>query len=274
MELASREWPAQGAEISKIVLLHGMGGTGSLWRPLAAGLERDCSVLAPDQRGHGGSRIQGKAEYDPLAFGRDVVETMRAKHFHPAYVVGHSMGVRTAAATAHLAPKWVRGLVLVDLGFYGPAGGGLGDTLARFLEDVPLSFASRQEAKDYMAVNCPDAAIGQYLMAVLSIQPPAPGQPWTFPFDRDALIATIDAVKNFDFRPWIREAASRGIAVLALRGETSSVWSHEDFEAERERFADMPLVEFEEFRGTGHGLPFDKRMEFLARLRRFVTEHP
>src|SRR5687768_16110494 len=110
MELACREWPAQGSEISKIVLLHGMGGTGSLWRPLAAGLEHDFSVLAPDQRGHGGSRIPGPASYDPKSFGGDVVETMQARHFHPAYVVGHSMGVRTAAATAHLAPERVKGL--------------------------------------------------------------------------------------------------------------------------------------------------------------------
>ena len=77
------------------------------------------------------------------------------------------MGVRTAVATAHLAPDLVRGLVLIDLGFYGPAGGGLGTTLSSFLKQVPDSFASRQDAKTYMAQHCPDPAIAQYSIRVI-----------------------------------------------------------------------------------------------------------
>src|SRR3970040_2274989 len=122
MELACRYWPAQEREIAKIVLLHGMGGTGSLWRPHAAALEREYSLLAPDQRGHGGSRLPeheaGHARYLPEDYGLDVRETLQSRDVYPAFVVGHSMGVRTAVATAHLRHPLVRGLVLVDLGFY------------------------------------------------------------------------------------------------------------------------------------------------------------
>src|SRR5436190_20024849 len=114
-------------EIPKVLLLHGMGGTGSLWRPIASGLESEMAVLASDQRGHGKSIISGMIgsrnppTYTPLDFAQDVIETLGSLAFHPTCVVGHSMGVRTAVAFAYLSPSWVQSLVLVDLGFAGPA---------------------------------------------------------------------------------------------------------------------------------------------------------
>ena len=267
MELTNSLWKAHGSEKAKIVLLHGMGGTGALWRPVAAALESDFTCLAPDQRGHGGSRI-AEPHYAPLDYGRDVVETMATLRFHPAFLVGHSMGVRTACAAAHLKPSFTRGVVLVDLGLSGVAGGGLGDGLARFLKILPMHFASREDARAFMNANCPDPAIAQYLMAVSL---PARDQGITFPFDQAALIQTIDAARDFSARTWVRDLASKGMRFLILRGAKSLVWSHEDFAAERELFRDLPAVEFREIEGAGHGLPFEKRAEFVAALKNFIA---
>ena len=62
MELAFHLWPAQSPNtsthpVTKIALLHGMGGTGALWRPVAASLENHYSIMAFDQRGHGRSGV-------------------------------------------------------------------------------------------------------------------------------------------------------------------------------------------------------------------------
>lgn len=282
MELAYQLWkPTTGAETERssneterLVLLHGMGGTGALWRPIAAALEDHYAVLAPDQRGHGKSQIPSVAggrvapSYTPLEFGRDVVETMGSLEFHPAWIVGHSMGVRTACAAAHLKPQWVRGLVLVDLGFSGVAGGGLGEGLASFIRKLPPRFGSRAEAREFMARECPDPAIAQYLMAVSVTEPGTGGV--TFPFDHAALIATIHAARDSSVRKWIREAASRGMPILVLRGERSLVWSREEYENERRELEEFPNVVFEELAGAGHGLPFEKRPEFVARLKGFL----
>ena len=35
----------------KLLFLHGMGGTGALWRPILVALEKDYEVLALDQMG-------------------------------------------------------------------------------------------------------------------------------------------------------------------------------------------------------------------------------
>lgn len=277
MELFYSLWnPNRSSE--KITLLHGMGGTGALWRPIAASLEDRFAVLAPDQRGHGGSRIpttpgaRQSPSYTPLEYGKDIVETWNHLNFHPTWVVGHSMGVRTACAAAHLRPDWVRGLILVDLGFAGQAGGGLGDNLAHFLKIMPSEFLSRAEARAFMDRNCPDPAIAQYLMAVSVRVPPSGDQPehLTFPFDRAALIQTIQAARDSSVGTWVEELGRKGMPVLALRGANSLVWSHDEYERERTRFRSIPSVEFREVEGAGHGLPFEKRPEFVRLIEDFI----
>jgi pimeloyl-ACP methyl ester carboxylesterase len=257
----------------KIVFLHGMGGTGKLWRPIAALLEAEFDLLTLDQRGHGGSQIPSVSgartapSYTPLDYGRDVVETCEAIGFSPAWFVGHSMGVRTACAVAHLAPPLVRGLVLVDLGFHGVAGGGLGEGLAQFLRKLPTRFASREEARAFMTAQCPDPSIAQYLMAVSER---ATDGTVGFPFDHGALQATIQAARDVSVRGWVREVGERGTPVLVLRGARSLVWSAEDYAAEAERFRGLASIQFRELEDAGHGLPFEKRAEFCALVRATV----
>jgi pimeloyl-ACP methyl ester carboxylesterase len=282
MELSYSQWNAEQnpAQAERLVLLHGMGGTGMLWRPIAASLEKTISILAPDQRGHGKSQIQSvpggipQPDYTPLAYGRDVIDTMEATGFHPAWLVGHSMGVRTACAAAHLRPDWVRGLVLIDLGFSGQAGGGLGDNLGNFLKLLPHEFETRNQAREFMTQHCPDPSIAQYLMAVSVRIPPTETTPEkiTFPFDHAALIQTIQAARDASVRQWVKALAQNRMPVLVLRGAKSLVWSREDFLNEKAQLASFPSVRFEEIEGAGHGLPFEKRPEFIALLERFISD--
>ncbi len=278
MELAFRRWGPQKIPESgmpachAIVLLHGMGGTGSLWRPIAAHLEDQFDIVAPDQRGHGGSRPVPPTEVDfaPENYAQDVAQLLDRLAIRKATVIGHSMGVRTAVALAHLRADLVRDLVLVDLGFSGPAGGGLGTPLKDFLSRMPMQFATRGDARTYLETHCPDSSIAQYLMAV-SV-PTAPGQASIgFPFDRDALIRTLEAAEESSIGNWLPGILARGIPTLALRGELGQVWSAEDYDREKARFASNSGITFETFPGTGHGLPFEKRTAFLERVKDFIT---
>ena len=283
MELAFRRWGEKPGPIpsKKLVLLHGMGGTGSLWRPVAATLEDDFEILAPDQRGHGGSRIaeiagsRKRPGFSPLDYAQDVADTLEALHFHPATVIGHSLGARTACALAQLRPDRVERLVLVDLGFDGLAGGGLGEGLARFIRVLPERFSSRAEARAFMDQNCPDGSMAQYLMAVSVALPEDAGGGIGFPFDHSALLRTLEEARGTSIRHWVESAALKGIPVLALRGSLSRVWTREEFEAEVRHFSDLQWkgrVRLHQIEGAGHGLPFEKRPEFVAELRRFISE--
>jgi pimeloyl-ACP methyl ester carboxylesterase len=91
-----------------------------------------------------------------------------------------------------------------------------------------------------------------------------------FPFDHAALIATITAARDASVRTWVKESASRGMPIFVLRGEKSLVWTHEEFESEREALQGFPNVKFEEFPGASHGLPFEKRAELAERIRKLA----
>ncbi len=257
----------------RIVFLHGMGGTGALWRPIAAGLEADFEILAPDQRGHGKSQIQqvpgGRSlpSYTPLDYGQDLVETLDELNFQPTWIVGHSMGVRTAVAAAHLRPSSIQGLVLIDLGFSGVAGGGLGEGLAQFIRILPDQFENRESAREFMAKSCPDPSIAQYLMAV-SVRD-ASGR-IHFPFDHSALTQTIYAARDTSVREWVRELAEKNIPIHVPRGQKSLVWTHEEFQREKETFSECPSIHWVEFPEAGHGLPFEQRPAFIEFLRTVI----
>jgi pimeloyl-ACP methyl ester carboxylesterase len=275
MELAFQLWPSQSRQAAtKLVLLHGMGGTGALWRPVAASLENHYTMMAFDQRGHGQSRVStpsggrdAHAEgYTPLDYGRDVIETLEKQDFHPAWLIGHSMGVRTACAAAHLKPEWIQGMILIDLGFSGPVGEGLGDGLGNFLRKLPTSFASRESARQFMTEHCPDPAIAQYLMAVSVTRDGV----LTFPFEHAALIQTIEAARLVSVRTWVRALGVRGMPILVLRGAQSLVWTREQFEEERELLREFPSIVFREFEGAGHGLPFEQRVRFVKEVDEFI----
>jgi len=258
-------------DLERITFLHGLAGTGKLWRPIIAGLDKDFAIMAMDQRGHGESRtIPGdEPEFSPLQFGKDVVETLKTNGFHPTWLVGHSMGVRSACAAAHLSPELIKGLILIDLGLAGPAGGGLNQNLSAFLSILPASFASREQARTFMA-NSPDPGIGQYLLATAETSATSE---ISFPFSRKALLATLQAAHGVDLRPWIMQYSQKKRPVLILRGEKSKVWTHEEFETEKARFQSFSSVQFVEIAGAGHGLPFEKRVEFTALLRQLIANY-
>lgn len=259
MQLHYEVWKSTKPQAENLVMLHGMGGTGSLWRPIAIGLESNFNLLAFDQRGHGKSIQKDEKKYDPVSYGQDVVDSLHGISFYPAYFIGHSMGVRTAVVAASLEPKFCRGLILVDLNLSGIAGGGLGETLLKFLQKIPDRFATRAEAKEFLFAHTPDPSLAQYLLAVS--QPDSAGGV-SFPFDRAALIKTIDDARGFDTRALILKLAEQGMRILLLRGGESRVWSREDFLQQQKSFEKYPNVEFLEVPGTGHGLPFEKRKEF------------
>lgn len=275
MELHYHLWPQTQpilaepppANKPRILLLHGLGGTGALWRPIAASLEDETDVLAPDQRGHGKSQNASLSSYRPEDYGQDIVDTLTQLHFFPLLGVGHSMGVRSLAAAAHLQPDLFHTLVFVDLGLAGLAGGGLGTGFSDFLKLLPSQFSSRDAAKVFMQDHCPDPAIAQYLMAV-SVRSADGGV--RFPFDHEALLKTLEGAEGFSIRNWLVELAEKGKPIYLLRGTNSLVWGAADFAREKAFFAKYESVKFMEFENAGHGLPFEQRVRFTELLKSLV----
>lgn len=103
MKLHVQETGPEGAPT--IVLLHGGGGAGWMWRPQIEELRRDFHLLVPDLPGQG--RSAGRFTM-PLA-AQQVAELIRARaHGGRAHVVGLSEGAQVLVQLLALSPDLVR----------------------------------------------------------------------------------------------------------------------------------------------------------------------
>jgi pimeloyl-ACP methyl ester carboxylesterase len=109
----------QGSGIP-IVLLHGIGRSGEVWRPLVGQLaHKPYRVLAYDLLGFGTSPKPNWVGYDVDDHARAVIRSIEASRIRsPVLLVGHSMGCLISVRIARLRPDLVRHLVLYEMPLY------------------------------------------------------------------------------------------------------------------------------------------------------------
>src|SRR6266567_1056342 len=100
-----------------IVLLHGLGGDGSRWRPNIEPLSKDFHVFALDQIGFGQSD-KPLANYHTGMLADFLVGFLKSVGMPKASLVGNSMGAGVALYTAVKFPDVVDRIVLADGGGY------------------------------------------------------------------------------------------------------------------------------------------------------------
>lgn len=104
-----------------VLLLHGFPQTRAMWRPIAAHLAGQFTVVAADLRGYGGSGTPGLntpqdcAAYSFRAMGQDQLALMTALGHTRFHLVGHDRGARVAHRMALDAPDRVASLTLMDI---------------------------------------------------------------------------------------------------------------------------------------------------------------
>ena len=97
-----------------VLLLHGLGVSGSVFQAFARRLLPDWAAVAPDLRGHGQSDAPPSG-YSPDDYAADLVELIQADlQPPPVPVVGHSLGALVGMSLAAMRPELVRWLVLLD----------------------------------------------------------------------------------------------------------------------------------------------------------------
>jgi pimeloyl-ACP methyl ester carboxylesterase len=106
-------WYESGGEGSRtILLLHGLGATAAVWRPVEEALQERATArwLAADLGGHGGSDWQSFYSVGQLA--AQLAELVQQQQSRELFVVGHSLGayVGLAIASAWFAIQ-VRGVL-------------------------------------------------------------------------------------------------------------------------------------------------------------------
>jgi pimeloyl-ACP methyl ester carboxylesterase len=97
-----------------VLLVHGLGVSGSVFQPFARRLLPELAAVVPDLRGHGESDAPPDG-YSLSDYAADVAELIQDLRLEtPVPLVGHSLGALVGLALAEAAPELVRWLVLLD----------------------------------------------------------------------------------------------------------------------------------------------------------------
>ncbi len=236
-----------------VIILHGLFGSSSNWRSVARALAPLHRVLCVDLRNHGASPWAETMGYADMA--ADVLALMQAQRLRRPWVVGHSMGGKTAMALALMDPAAVGGLVVVDIAPVAYA-----DRMTQYVQAMggldADSLASRAAAQSRLAELLPDPGVVGFLLQNL--------------------------VSRNDHFDWRLNLAAIGLAVPELSGfppellgrrydgPASLIYgSRSDYvtPADAARFAELfPQAQMHAVAGAGHWVHADKPVEFIAVL--------
>ncbi len=96
-----------------LVMIHGIGGSGTIFQPLVDEFSGNHQVIVPDLRGHGNSRRLPAADsIERLA--DDVGDVLALLRCGPCTVVGHAEGAAVALQLAQQQPEAVDALILLE----------------------------------------------------------------------------------------------------------------------------------------------------------------
>jgi pimeloyl-ACP methyl ester carboxylesterase len=211
-----------------VVLLHGWPQHSHHWRTIIPALAERYTVIAPDQRGAGGSSIPAGG-YDKRTMADDVRQLVRHLGHDRVHLVGFDLGGGTAYAYASRYPDEVRSLAVLE---YAPAGFGYeaGLTAAPENENWQLAFFTNPDVAVQFIQGRERELLAWYF--------------WHWSYDPDA-------VGMADFELYVRQLQKPG-ALRAGFSYFASVWT--DMAHNREHAArklPMPVLALGGERGAG-----------------------
>jgi len=249
-------WSEEG-EGPPLLLLAGLGSTRAIWGDLPRLLGRRFTVLAPDNRGVGASRVG-----DPFTLAgavADLVLLLDRRGFERAHLVGASMGGLVAVLTALEAPDRLSRLVAISCSGHLSTHG---RRLLGVLRDLLL----------YL----PEERVGHALMT-LAFAPPAHETMPGFvreatalygldPADVPGALAQVEhLLGGWDLRPRLDRVAA---PTLVLAGSRDPVVAPEDT-AELARA--IPSAELVEVQAAAHSVLAEGGREVLDRVAGFLA---
>lgn len=241
-----------------VILLHGLFGSSDNWHSIAQRLAESFHVFAVDQRNHGLSPHSAEMNYSLMA--DDLNEFMIARGIETAFVIGHSMGGKTAMQFALQFPERVEKLVVSDMAprAYAPEH----DKIFAALLALNLkSFSTRQEIEDTLASEIPSLNLRRFLLKNLGRN------------------SVSEFFWKINLRGLWENYLQLGNAISApvpfakptlfIRGEKSDYIGTADEPLIHELF---PQSEIQTIVGAGHWVHADKPEEFLKRVLKFLAD--
>lgn len=245
-----------------LIMIHGLFGSGKLWRIFAQKFAKHYWVHTPDLRNHGQSPHVDSMSYEEMA--EDIADYMDQHDIAQAHILGHSMGGKVAMQFALNWPERVIKLVIEDIApmFYKPRHEAVFEGI-KVLDESNLE--SRSHADKLVKDIITDNSLRTFLYTNLSKQSDG-FLGWHI--NMPAIVDNYDAIS----RAPVYKKKPYSCTTLFLRGGESEYVLDEYRRKIKEWF---PLSRINTVKGTGHWLHAEKPGTFLdICLKFFSNEQP
>lgn len=238
-----------------LVILHGLFGSLDNWFSIARELDDEFTLYLVDQRNHGDSPHSQDWNYAVMV--EDLKELLDAKELDKVYLMGHSMGGKTAMNFAAKYPERVEKLIVADISpRYYPIHH---QTILEGLNFLNLKeIKSRKEADDQLANYISELGIRQFLLKSLTRD--SNGFAWKI--NLPVITKNIENVGEA-----LAEGSTFDGPTLFLAGANSNYILQKDLP---DLEAHFPNYELEFIPNAGHWLHAEQPHAVVEEMRRFL----
>lgn len=237
-----------GGRGTPLIAMHAHWMEGSTFTQLAATLQPDWRVIAPDQRGHGYSdHAKTYTRNDYLSDLTALFSEVELRE--PVVMLGNSLGGVNAYQYAARHPDRVRALIIEDIGVE------IYDDVSGMMAGWDATFKTREDLAE---------RIGPRLAPYLQDSFRQVDGGWRLAFDPDDMVKSQTAIRGNHWHDWLASSCP----ALVLRGSESRVTRRDHMEEMASR---RPNTRFRELEG-GHVLHAGNPAAFEAVLKEFLRE--
>ncbi len=144
-----------------LIILHGLLGMLDNWHTIGKNLSQFYQVYLVDARNHGHSPHSGIFNYEVMC--DDIIELMENEKIESTFLLGHSMGGKTAMTLAQKYPEKISKLVVVDISpkKYPPTH----ENIFEALSEVNFNLVkSRKEVEEKLSKHIQEEEIRQFIL--------------------------------------------------------------------------------------------------------------
>jgi len=239
-----------------LLILHGYFGMSDNWKTLGNQFSDDFQVHLIDQRNHGRSFHADTFNYEVLV--EDLYSYIQAHQLEQVYLIGHSMGGKTAMLFAVTYPEFVKKLIVVDISprEYQPHH----NAILAGLNSIDFSIDnSRGKVDKKLADLIPELGVRQFLLKNVFWK--EKGQ-LAFRFNLASLTENNSEVGEAlpPFTVFEKE-------VLFLKGQNSEYITANEVITIAAQFANSKIIEI---KNAGHWLHAENPVQFYAEVCSFL----
>ncbi|NQX82540.1 MAG: alpha/beta fold hydrolase [Flavobacteriaceae bacterium] len=246
-----------GDNKKNLIIIHGYFGSGDNWKSLGKKFSENFKVHLVDQRNHGRSPHYDEFNYPIMR--DDLYEYIEYHKLTDIYVLGHSMGGKTAMFLACKYPDLIKKLIVADIGpqQYEPHHTLILDTLGKINFEV---LTSRKSVEQELEKTIKDFGTRQFLLKNLYWKTKTE---LGFRFNLNSIIKNKLVVGE-----GLSNEMNSSISTLFLKGEKSDYISENDTDKIKKHF---PNYQIKTIKNAGHWLHAENPKDFYNEVMSFFV---